>query len=77
VRNDPAKQMRGVPLGMSKNRPEYPAADRSAAHVFLREEPDEDDEEGEDDGEKDGDDNDDGDDEDNDNEDNDDDGYSP
>ena len=63
---------RGVPLGMSKIRPEYLAPELSAAHVFLREEPDEDDEEEEDDGEKDGDDN-----EDNSNDDGDDEGYSP
>jgi hypothetical protein len=51
---------------MSKICPEYLVPDLPAGHVFLREEPDEDEEE-EDDGEKDGDDNDDGDD----------DGYSP
>ena len=71
VRNEPAKGLRGVPLGMSKIRPECLAPDLPASHVFLREEP-EDDEEEEDDGEKDGDDS-----EDNSNDDGDDDGYSP
>jgi hypothetical protein len=71
VRNEPAKRARGVPSGMSKICPEYLVPDLSAAHVFLRKEPDED-EEDEDDGEKDGDDN-----EDNSNDDGEDEGYSP
>jgi hypothetical protein len=56
---------------MSKICPEYLVPDLSAAHIFLRKEPDED-EEDEDDGEKDGDDN-----EDNSNDDGEDEGYSP
>ena len=72
VRNDTAKRARGVPLGMSKICPVYLAPELSTSHVFLREEPEENDEEDEDDGEKEEDDgydlnNDDGDD----------DGYSP
>ena len=77
MRNDSATTVQGVPLGMSKIRPEYLAPELSAAHVFLREEPDEDDEEEEDDGEKDGDDKDDDDDNEDDNNDGDDEGYSP
>jgi hypothetical protein len=72
VGNEPAKRARGVPLGMSEMRPEYLFPSLSAAHVFLREKPEEDDEENEDDGEKEEDDGDDLN-----NDDGDDDGYSP
>jgi hypothetical protein len=79
VGNEPAKQARSVPSGMSIICPEYLAPDLPAAQVFLRKEPTEDDEEEEeDDGEKDGDDNEDNDNDDgDDNDDCDDDGYSP